>query len=664
MVSYIDKQSLLPLVILTAVLLLSSSTTAGAAGCSSYYDDDNMTTRVKPLYYDCGCSSAPYNPTNDYYDNRTRLAGDLALNISASPDNLFANYTVGSLSGFVLCRGDYRGSVCADSLSRTISDYVNVTITNDTNNQITIICPSSEELTIYYDQHMLSFSAGDGYVYKDPGSNRPAWLASNMNYKNRTGGDAEFYGDRVQELLNETARQAASSSSSPELYATGKSWLGGDGGVIYGMVQCRPDMESGHCGECLGDLIGKVPKKFITAAGDHCVGGRILGVWCNLRFEEELFFKETADTVKLHKPKNSKTRHKLEDWTRLVAVEIGTMFSHFTLSEIRNATDNFSEAKKLGEGAFGPVYQGQLNCGVDVAIKRLSAYSSQGLEQFRNEIRSIAKLQHINLVKLIGCCMEQNEKILVYEYMPNRSLDDIFKDVAKWASLTWPIRQNIINGIAQGLLYIHNLLQPETCIVHRDLKASNILLDIQLNPKISDFGIAMFSSSATESQDIVPMGLNMAMDLLCQLFCLIIGYMAPECFYGSTISVKSDVYSFGVLILEIISGRKVATSFRRYKRSDNLMAYAWRLWEDGNCKQLIDNSLSVEEHNEEEEIIRCAQIALLCVQANLEDRPGMAEVIRMLSNKGTPLDMPRQPAYFNEPIVAARSNHTRTLYVM
>ncbi|XP_066334171.1 putative cysteine-rich receptor-like protein kinase 12 [Miscanthus floridulus] len=136
------------------------------------------------------------------------------------------------------------------------------------------------------------------------------------------------------------------------------------------------------------------------------------------------------------------------------------------------------------------------------------------------------------------------------------------------------------------------------------------------------------------------------------------GYMAPECLCGSSISVKSDVFSFGVLILEIISGRKVGTSFRRYKRSENPIAFAWRLWEDENSKQLID-----EEHDQETEILRCIQIALLCIQANPEDRPDMKEVVRILSNKGTQLDNPKQPAYFNEPIVSITSNPTSTQYL-
>ncbi|XP_066316388.1 cysteine-rich receptor-like protein kinase 15 [Miscanthus floridulus] len=615
--------------LITAVLLILLTATA-----------DEVTTEFIPLYYTCSEDGGRYGENSTYLSNLKVLAGLLSANASTAN---FVSGTAGqapdAVYGFVLCRGDYTGATCRNSLYKAFHNAVDKGF----------LCRFYKDVTIYYDDYMLRFSGDD--VRRNL-TNRPAWVALNMNSVTRVAG--KNYGEKVEKLTKMIVEVAA---SSPGRYGTGKAWVGGnDVSTAYGLLHHE--------------------------SSDYYVGGRILGPRCNLRYEKELFFQETNATLLIDMPKNhlgkieiilitiaavlliiilitllgwiiqwkadSKIRNELEEWTRLVAVDIGTMFTHFTLSEIRSATDNFSEAKKLGEGAFGPVYWGQLASGV-VAIKRLAAYSSQGLEQFRNEIRFIAKLQHLNLVKLIGCCMQQKEKILIYEYMPNRSLDDIFKDVAKWASLTWPLRQNIIDGIAQGLLYIHNFSQSETCIVHRDLKASNILLDHQMNPKISDFGIAMLSSSATESQDTVPMGT--------------LGYMAPECFHGSSISVKSDVFSFGVLILEIISGRKVATSFRRYKRSDNLMAYAWRLWEDGNCKQLIDNSLSVEEHNRESEIIRCIQIALLCVQANPEDRPDMVEVVRMLSIKGTQLHNPKQPAYFDELIVATTSNHTSTRYL-
>ncbi|CAL4963090.1 unnamed protein product [Urochloa decumbens] len=645
--------------LMSAVLLLSRATAA-----------DEVTAEVIPLYYTCREDGGRYRDNSTYLSNLRALAVALAANVS-TPTPSFVSGAVGqapdAVYGFVLCRGDCTDTSCGDGLRKAFQNAVDKGF----------ICKFYKDVTIYYDQYMLRFSGDD--VRRDL-TNRPAWVASNMN--NVTGAAGKSYGEKVHKLV---ARIADAAASSPGRYGTGKAWFGGgDVSMAYGMLQCTPDLLADDCRSCLADLVSLMPVWFSHGSGDYRVGGRILAPRCNLRYEKEQFFQETNATLHIDMPKNhlrkmeilllttaavlfvvilislltwiiqrrkdSKTRNELEEWTRLITVEIGTMFSHFTLSEIRDATDNFSEAKKLGEGAFGHVYKGQLSCGV-VAIKRLAAYSSQGLEQFRNEIKFIAKLQHLNLVKLIGCCMQQNEKILVYEYMHNRSLDDIFKDVTKWASMTWPIRQNIIDGIAQGLLYIHNLLQPEICIVHRDLKASNILLDHQMNPKISDFGIAMFSSSATESQDIVPMGT--------------LGYMAPECLCGSSIvSVKSDVFSFGVLILEIISGRKVGTSFRRYKRSNNLMAYAWRLWEDGNCKQLIDNSLSVEEHDQEAEILRCIQIALLCIQANSEDRPGMREVVRILSNKDSQLDNPKQPAYFNEPIVATTSNNpTRTQYI-
>ncbi|CAO2183621.1 unnamed protein product [Urochloa humidicola] len=650
------------LVFLTAAVFLLSRARA-----------DEVTAEVIPLYYTCSEDGGRYRDNSTYLSNLKALAVALAANVSTPS---FVSGAVGqapdAVYGFVLCRGDCTGaSSCGDGLHKAFRNAI----------EKGFVCPFYKDVTIYYDQYMLRFSSDD---VRRSLTNRPAWVASNMN--NVTGAAGKSYGEKVHKLMGRIADAAA---SSPGRYGTGKVWFGGgDVSTVYGMQQCTPDLQADDCRSCLADVVSLMPAWFSHGPGDYRVGGRILGPRCSLRYENELFFQETNATLHVDMPKNhlrkieiilltiaavlsvvilvsvftwiiqrrkdSKARNELEEWTRLIAVEIGTMFSHFTLSEIRNGTDNFSEAKKLGQGAFGHVYQGQLTCGV-VAIKRLAAYSSQGLEQFRNEIKFIAKLQHLNLVKLIGCCMQQNEKILVYEYMHNGSLDDIFKDVTKWASMTWPIRQNIIDGIAQGLLYIHNLLQPEICIVHRDLKASNILLDHQMNPKISDFGIAMFSSIATESQDIVPMGTP--------------GYMAPECLCGSSISVKSDVFSFGVLILEIISGRKVGTSFRRYKRSHNLMTYvsnllhAWRLWEDGNCKQLIDNSLSVEEHDQEAEILRCIQIALLCVQANPEDRLDMREVIRILSNKDTQLDNPKEPAYFNEPIVATTSNPISTQYL-
>uniref|UniRef100_A0A5B7AEP8 non-specific serine/threonine protein kinase n=1 Tax=Davidia involucrata TaxID=16924 RepID=A0A5B7AEP8_DAVIN len=158
-----------------------------------------------------------------------------------------------------------------------------------------------------------------------------------------------------------------------------------------------------------------------------------------------------------------------------------------SFSSIATATDDFSAANKLGEGGFGPVYKGKL-LGHEIAEKRLSRLSSQGLEEFGNEIQLISKLQHTNLVRLLGYCIQQEEKILIYEYMSNNSLDSFIFDSTKRTLQDWRKRVNIIEGIAQGLLYLHNYSRLK--IIHRDLKTSNILLDSYMNPKISDFGLA------------------------------------------------------------------------------------------------------------------------------------------------------------------------------
>ncbi|KAM5552077.1 hypothetical protein ABKV19_026773 [Rosa sericea] len=224
-------------------------------------------------------------------------------------------------------------------------------------------------------------------------------------------------------------------------------------------------------------------------------------------------------------------------------VENDTELPLFSLRSILVATNNFSEANKLGEGGFGPVYKGILPENQEVAIKRLSKKSGQGQQEFMNELKLIAKLQHTNLVRLLGCCIEAEEMILMYEYMPNRSLDKFLFDPSEKTKLDWGRRFRIIEGIAQGLLYIHKYSRLR--IIHRDLKASNILLDRTMNPKISDFGMAkIFDINQTEANTNRVVGTY--------------GYMSPEYASYGHFSEKSDVFSFGVLLLEIISGKKNA----------------------------------------------------------------------------------------------------------
>ncbi|XP_062160914.1 G-type lectin S-receptor-like serine/threonine-protein kinase At1g11330 isoform X2 [Alnus glutinosa] len=299
----------------------------------------------------------------------------------------------------------------------------------------------------------------------------------------------------------------------------------------------------------------------------------------------------------------------------------------FSLQEMASATNNFHLSNKLGQGGFGPVYRGKMSNGEEIAVKRLSRASGQGLEEFMNEVVVISKLQHRNLVRLLGCCVEGEEKMLVYEYMPNKSLDAFLFDSVKPKLLDWRRRFNIIEGISRGLLYLHR--DSRLRIIHRDLKASNILLDEELNPKISDFGMArIFGSNEDQANTKRVVGTY--------------GYMSPEYAMRGRFSEKSDVFSFGVLLLEIVSGRR-NTSFYDEKEAMSLLEFAWRMWNAENIVALTDPM--IREPCFEMEILKCIHVGLLCVQDFAKDRPTISVVISMLKSETIDLPLPKQPAF-------------------
>ncbi|GAU36630.1 hypothetical protein TSUD_387820 [Trifolium subterraneum] len=304
----------------------------------------------------------------------------------------------------------------------------------------------------------------------------------------------------------------------------------------------------------------------------------------------------------------------------------------FEFKNISTATNSFSSANKIGQGGFGSVYKGELADGLEIAVKRLSTTSGQGIEEFMNEVTVISKLQHRNLVRLLDCCIEGEEKMLVYEYMPNNSLDFYLFDPINKKVLDWQKRLYVIEGISRGLLYLHR--DSRLRIIHRDLKPSNILLDGELNPKISDFGMArIFGGTENEGNTRRIMGTY--------------GYMSPEYAMEGLFSEKSDVFSFGVLLLEIISGRK-NTSFYNNEQALSLLGYAWKLWNEEEVVSLIDPQICNPEYLDD--ILRCIHIGLLCVQEIAKERPTMATVVSMLNSEIVKFPRPFQPGFIQRQI--------------
>lgn len=298
----------------------------------------------------------------------------------------------------------------------------------------------------------------------------------------------------------------------------------------------------------------------------------------------------------------------------------------FRYGEIKSATDNFSPSNILGRGGYGLVYKGKLLDGRMVAVKQLSPTSRQGKREFMAEIVTISAVQHRNLVKLHGCCIESNAPLLVYEYMENGSLDQAIFGKTN-LNLDWRTRFEICVGIARGLAYLHE--ESSTRIVHRDIKTSNVLLDADLNPKISDFGLARhYKDSMTHLSTGVAGTL---------------GYLAPEYAMMGHLTEKADVFAFGIVALEIIAGRP---NFDESLEEDKkyLLGLAWRLHESRQTLELLDPKLA---EFDEEEAARVISGVLLCTMGLPQQRPPMSKVVSMLTEdiEMTQVDATMRPSY-------------------
>ncbi|XP_022735326.1 probable leucine-rich repeat receptor-like serine/threonine-protein kinase At3g14840 isoform X1 [Durio zibethinus] len=297
----------------------------------------------------------------------------------------------------------------------------------------------------------------------------------------------------------------------------------------------------------------------------------------------------------------------------LKGIELQT--SSFTLRQIKAATNNFDATNKIGEGGFGPVYKGILADGIEIAVKQLSAKSRQGNREFVTEIGMISALQHPHLVKLYGCCIEGNQLLLIYEYLENNSLARaLFGPEEFQLKLDWPTRRNICIGIARGLAYLHE--ESRLKVVHRDIKATNVLLDKNLNPKISDFGLAKL-----DEEDNTHISTRIAGTY---------GYMAPEYAMHGHLSDKADVYSFGIVALEIVSGR-CNTKDRWKEESFYLLDWAHILKEKGSLLDLVDPRIGSDFNIEE--VMVMIDVALLCTNPTAAARPSMSSVVSVLEGR-------------------------------
>ncbi|XP_021851178.2 cysteine-rich receptor-like protein kinase 44 isoform X2 [Spinacia oleracea] len=558
------------------------------------------------LYSKCG--NINYYTQNSTYQSNLKTALN-SLSSTPRVTNGYYNFTAGQtpnkVKAMVLCRGDVPYNTCRLCI-------------RDSAATLPVSCPNQTEAFGYTDNCIIFYSNNFSF---NAVKERPRWaLWNNKNVSNITG-----FNNTLTSMMN-TLQNKASLGNSELKSAAAQINLTTTNQTMYGLVQCNPDLSRFDCVKCVQYLIFSFFSKDFVTPTFIAAGARVITPSCNLRYEIYSFYGNLTDVgpppppVPVSNRSSTPQEEEIENFNSL----------QYSFEAIKVATNDFSNDNYLGEGAFGAVYKGKLPDEQEIAVKRLARNSVQGDVQFKNEILILTKLQHRNLVRLLGFCFEEEEMLLIYEFVINKSLDSFLFDPiqSSSSSMPWETRYRVINGIARGLVYLHE--DSRLRIVHRDLKAGNVLLDTDFNPKIADFGMAkLFNIDQTQSVASTMVGT--------------FGYMAPEYVLHGHVSTKSDVFSFGILILEIVSGQRISSFKIIGEKPENLLTFAWNKWLEGKAWNIVDPTLPSAFSTE---ILRCIHIGLLCVQHNMADRPTMSSVELMLSSSSLSLQVPSQPAFF------------------
>ncbi|EOA39914.1 hypothetical protein CARUB_v10008603mg [Capsella rubella] len=422
--------------------------------------------------------------------------------------------------------------------------------------------------------------------------------------------------------------------------------------AVYALAQCWQTLDENSCRECLVNARSSLR---------DCEGHEAMAFFtgCYLKYSTHKFFDAAAE----HKPDDDQrnfirstffphlsdhevTKLAIAAISLSILTSLGAFISYrrfsrkrkaqipscsnFKYEMLEKATESFHDSMKLGQGGAGSVYKGILPDGRVVAVKKLFFNTREWADQFFNEVNLISVVQHKNLVRLLGCSIEGPKSLLVYEYVHNRSLDQILFMKNTVHILSWKQRFNIIIGISEGLEYLHR--GSEVKIIHRDIKTSNILLDRNLSPKIADFGlIRSMGTDKTQTNTGIAGTL---------------GYLAPEYLIKGQLTEKADVYAFGVLIIEIATGKK-NNAFTQ--GTSSVLYSVWEHYKASTLKSSIDPRLKG--NFTEEEALKVLQIGLLCVQSSVELRPSMSEIVFMLKKKDCNFDSPKQPPFLSASVL-------------